>query len=163
MLVDMDDAQIQTLDSALFATLIQKASASPRLRVNHNFHHSMEENPHRFMNVMLRGTYVTPHRHWDPPKSESFLVLSGEIVFFTFDDSGQVTQSLVLGRDPIGVDIQPGVWHTLAVLSEHAVCFEVKPGPYVAANDKDFAPWAPREGSPEAAQYLASLLVAFDR
>jgi cupin fold WbuC family metalloprotein len=85
-------------------------------------------------------------------------VLSGEIAFFTFDDSGQITSVQALGRDPIGIDIQPGVWHTLAVLSEHAICFEVKPGPYSVTNDKDFATWAPREGDPRASEYLSDLI-----
>jgi cupin fold WbuC family metalloprotein len=51
----------------------------------------MEDNPHRFRNVMIQGTYIAPHRHRDPPKSESFLVLEGELAFFTFDDAGQIT------------------------------------------------------------------------
>ncbi len=149
---------LQFLTSALFEDLLERARHSPRLRTNHNFHRSMEENPHRFLNVMLRGTYIAPHRHLDPPKSESFLILSGAVAFFTFDDHGQVTTVDVLGRDPVGIDIQPGVWHTMAVLSDHAICFEVKPGPYAAADDKDFAGWAPREGQPGVAEYLNSLL-----
>ena len=28
----------------------------------------MEDNPHRFLNVMVRGTYIIPHRHCDPPQ-----------------------------------------------------------------------------------------------
>ena len=52
---------------------------------------------------------------------------------------------------------------TIAMLSEHVVCFEVKPGPYSAANDKDFAPWAPREGDPEAGAYLEGLVGRFVR
>jgi cupin fold WbuC family metalloprotein len=154
----MTSPDIQVLDSALFSELVERAERSPRRRTNHNFHRTMEENPHRFLNVMLRGTYVTPHRHLDPPKSESFLVLSGEMAFFAFDDNGSIIRQVLLGRDPVGVDIQPGVWHTLVVLSEQAVCFEVKPGPYSAANDKDFAPWAPRESDPGAAVYLAALV-----
>jgi cupin fold WbuC family metalloprotein len=149
---------VQLLDAALFASLIERARRSPRLRTNHNFHAGMEDNPHRFLNVMVRGTYIPPHRHRDPPKSESFLVLEGELAFFAFDDAGRITETRVLGRDPMGVDIQPGVWHTIAVLSPHVVCFEVKPGPYSAANDKDFAPWAPREGDPAAGAYLERLL-----
>jgi cupin fold WbuC family metalloprotein len=144
----------------LFRQLIERARQSPRLRINHNFHATMEENPHRFLNVMLRGTYVTPHRHLDPPKAESFLVLEGEIAFFTFDDEGAIASKHILGRDAIGIDIDPGIWHTLAVLSDEAVCYEVKPGPYTAANDKDFAPWAPREGDPDAAAYLERLLAS---
>jgi cupin fold WbuC family metalloprotein len=150
--------RIQTLGRGLFRELIGRAGESPRRRTNYNFHGAMEENPHRFLNVMLRGTYVTPHRHLDPPKAESFLVLEGEAAFFVFDDAGAVTRTHILGRECVGIDIGPGIWHSLAVLTDHAVCFEVKPGPYSAANDKDFAPWAPREGDPAAAEYLERLL-----
>ena len=106
---------------------------------------------------MIQGTFIAPHRHRDPPKSESFLVLEGELAFFTFDDAGQVTNTLILGRDALGVGIQPGVWHSMPVLTDHVVCFEVKPGPYSAARDKGFAPWAPREGDPTAGAYLDML------
>ena len=58
----------------------------------------------------------------------------------------------------LGIDIAPGVWHTIAVLTPHAVCYEVKPGPYSAANDKDFAPWAPREGDRGVEEYLDHLI-----
>ncbi len=150
---------MQLLQDSLFESLLSRARQSPRRRVNYNFHSSMAENPHRFLNVMLRGTYIAPHRHLDPPKSESFLVLRGELAFFVFNDAGAVTSVTRLGSDPIGIDIGPGVWHSLAVLSEEAICFEVKPGPYSAANDKDFASWAPPEGDPLAQDYLASLLV----
>jgi cupin fold WbuC family metalloprotein len=118
----------------------------------------MEENPHRFLNVMIQGTYIAPHRHRDPPKAESFIVLEGELAFFTFDDAGQITSTLILGSVAFGVDIQPGVWHSMAVLTPHVICFEVKPGPYSAATDKDFAPWAPREGDAGTGAYLDGLV-----
>jgi cupin fold WbuC family metalloprotein len=156
----MNDARIQLLDTALFPALVERARRSPRLRTNHNFHGGMEENPHRFLNVMARGTYIAPHRHLDPPKTESFLILEGEVAFFTFEDSGTIAGAHILGRGIIGIDVGAGVWHSLAVLSPHAVCYEVKPGPYSQANDKDFAPWAPREGDPAAADYLARLEAA---
>jgi len=107
---------------------------------------------------MVKGTYIAPHRHLDPPKAESFLVLEGEVAFFIFDDAGRVVRTELVGGDPVGIDLPPGVWHTLTPLSAHAVCYEVKPGPYSAANDKDFAPWAPREGEPGVAAYLENLL-----
>jgi cupin fold WbuC family metalloprotein len=149
---------VQLVDTALIRSLIERARQSPRLRTNHNFHASMDENPHRFLNVLIRGTYIAPHRHISPPKSESFLVIEGELAFFTFEDSGKIGSVHVLGRDTIGIDVRPGVWHTTAVLTPHAVCFEVKPGPYSVTNDKDFAPWAPREGEPGVAAYLDGLL-----
>ena len=149
---------IQLLDSSLFSSLVERARQSPRLRVNHNFHARMEDNPHRFLNVMIRRTYIAPHRHLDPPKAEAFLVLEGEIAFFTFDETGRIASTHVLGRDVMGVDIGPGVWHTMTPLTPHAVCFEVKPGPYSASNDKEFAPWAPREGDPGVQAYLEFLI-----
>ena len=156
----MQDSPVRRLDAALFQELIARARQSARLRVNYNFHSGMEDNPHRFLNVMIQGTYVAPHRHRDPPKSESFVILEGEAAFFTFDDAGRIEEIHRLGRDAVGVDVKPGLWHTLAVLSPHVVCYEVKPGPYLQANDKEFAPWAPREGDPDAARYLEELVRA---
>jgi cupin fold WbuC family metalloprotein len=150
---------VHWLTPELLAEALERARRSPRLRTNYNLHSSPEENPHRFFNVMLRGTYVTPHRHADPPKSETFLVLEGRMAFFVFDDAGEIASCEVMaagGR--FGVDVAPGLWHSMAVLSEHAVCFEVKPGPWAPASDKEFAPWAPREGAPGAEEYLARLL-----
>lgn len=159
----MQNPRIQLLDSQLLHSLIDRARQSPRLRTNHNFHSSLEDNPHRFLNVMIRGTYIPPHRHRNPPKSESFLVLDGQLAFFTFEETGQISSTYLLGRDAVGIDLEPGVWHTMAVITPHAVCYEVKPGPYSPTEDKEFAPWAPSEDDPGAPQYLESLLSGIDR
>lgn len=152
--------EVQLMTGELFERVLEQARQSPRRRMNFNFHSTDEENPSRLLNIMLRGTYIRPHRHLDPPKAESFVVLQGRIVVLTFDDAGEVTGRHVLGAgvSAVGIDIAAGVWHSAAVLSPHAVCFEVKPGPYVPANDKAFAPWAPREGDPASAEYLESLV-----
>jgi dTDP-4-dehydrorhamnose 3,5-epimerase-like enzyme len=57
------------------------------------------------------------------------------------------------------VEIPTGTWHNLAVLSEEAVLYEVIDGSFDPMTHKRFAPWAPSEGEPEAAQaYLRDLL-----
>lgn len=151
--------RVQLIDQALLERTLHEALTAPRLRKNHNFHAHAEQNPHRFLNALARGTYCCPHRHLNPPKSESFLALRGEIAFFLFDDDGAIQRAHVLGRDGLlGVDIAPGVWHSIAVLTDTAVCYEVKPGPWDPGTDKDFATWAPREGEPRASAYLESLL-----
>jgi len=161
---DRDDGGIQLIDRALLDRVRREAEGSPRLRKNYNFHQTFDENPNRLLNVLVRGTYICPHRHLDPPKAESFLMLEGVVAFFIFDDTGQVTARYELGMDAArpdlapGIDLAPGVWHTLAALTPHATCYEAKPGPYVPASDKDFAPWAPREGEPGAGAYLERLL-----
>ena len=159
----MSDRRVQVMSTALFERVLGEARGSPRRRMNFNLHSSLEENPSRLLNVLLRGAYIRPHRHSDPPKAESFVVLEGRIAILIFDDAGRVEQRFALGRGDagMGVDIAPGVWHTATALSEHAVCFEVKPGPYVQAADKEFAPWAPPEGDPRCAEYLEALLCDF--
>lgn len=158
----MSDESIQLIHGKLFEAVAAKAAVSSRRRMNHNFHASATDNPHRFLNVLLRETYVRPHRHLDPPKAETFLVLEGAAAVVLFDDSGKVTDRHELGRMSAnghlwGIDIAPGVWHTLFSLTDRAVCFEVKPGPWDPTTDKDFACWAPKEDSPAQAGYLQRL------
>ncbi len=149
-------ADVQLLTIALFDDLAGKAAASQRRRMNFNFHSGPEDNPHRFLNALLRGTYVRPHRHVTPPKSEAFLALTGRAGIVCFDDDGAVTGRYTLDAagEIRGVDLAPGVWHTVLALSDVSICYEVKPGPWVPASDKDFAAWAPAEGTPESAQLL---------
>lgn len=153
---------IQVIDQDLFNAVSAKAEASPRKRMNHNFHSSAQDNPHRFLNVLLHGTYIRPHRHLEPPKAEAFLVLEGIADVITFDESGAVTNRYRLGETANGtkqwgVDIAPGIWHTVVAVSERVVCYEVKPGPWEPSSDKEFAIWAPKEGEPEAATLLERL------
>jgi cupin fold WbuC family metalloprotein len=84
----------------------------------------------------------------------------------TFDDAGKPAEVALLSDDPEAdgnaarqVEIPPGAWHTLAVLSEEAVLYEVIDGYFDPATHKRFAPWAPSEADAEGAQaYLAGLI-----
>jgi cupin fold WbuC family metalloprotein len=154
---------MQLIDDRIISQTLEAARQSPRRRMNHNFHSGPEDNPHRFLNVILQGSYVAPHRHLRPPKAESFLVLEGCLLLICFEDDGMVCSRHFLGNAPPstarGIDLEPGVWHTLTAVTPHAVCYEVKPGPWDPATDKEFAPWAPREGDPRAEEYLRGLLL----
>jgi cupin fold WbuC family metalloprotein len=155
--------EVKLISESLFNEVADLAAVSPRRRMNHNFHSGPIDNPHRFLNVLLRGTYVRPHRHLDPPKAESFLVLEGSADVILFDDAGSITARYRLGAESSegrlwGVDLLPGVWHTIAPRTDRVVCFEVKPGPWEPASDKEFAAWAPAEEDPSAAAYSQALL-----
>jgi cupin fold WbuC family metalloprotein len=156
-------ADVRLISEALFDTVSSEAALSPRRRMNHNFHADAADNPHRFLNILLSGTYIRPHRHLEPPKSESFLVLEGRADVVTFDDAGHILARYRLGAATEegrlwGVDLSPGVWHTIVARTRRVVCFEVKPGPWLPSSDKEFAPWAPAEGESGVSAYLASLL-----
>jgi len=150
------EKKVQLINEELWSTLIRKAEESPRRRTNFNFHSSDSDLFHRFLNVILEGSYIAPHRHITPPKAEHFLVLKGEIAFFIFEEDGQVRE-LYRVSEGQGIDIPEGFWHSLVVLRGPAVCFEAKPGPYHPVSDKHFSPWAPLEGEEGAKEYLEKL------
>ena len=151
---------VQVISRSLIDTVAQAASGSARRRMNHNFHSGPADNPHRFLNVLLKGTYIRPHKHSNPAKAETFIALEGRAVIFIFDEWGAVTQRYDIGADCelLGVDIAPGTWHTVVALTQRVVCFEVKPGPWEPSSDKEFASWAPPEGDPKCADFISKLL-----
>ena len=138
---------------------IEASHHSPRKRIILPFHKNTESSLHRMINAIQPYSYIQPHRHLHPPKAESVIVLQGAILSFVFDLSGAVeeTQVLAAGSVNLGIDSEPGVFHTFLALQENTALFEVKPGPYEPNSDKDFALWAPPENSPEADDYMVYL------
>src|ERR1039458_7516361 len=92
-------SEVKLLTGALFEKLAGLASASPRRRMNYNFHALPADNAHRFLNVLFRGAYIRPHRHVTPPKSETLLVLEGIADALLFDDRGSIAARYPLGAD----------------------------------------------------------------
>lgn len=153
------------VDAALVGQKARDAAANPRGREIHRFHADDGATLQRMLNALQPGTYVRPHRHLTPPKAEAFVVLTGMLGFIAFDDEGRFGREdcLVLdrARETYAVDVVPGTWHAIVALVPDTVVFEVKPGPYGPGADKDFAAFAPAEGAPEAAAYLAALEARF--
>ena len=141
------------------ASLEQALDASrhgARRRANSNVHPTLDDPVQRMLNVFQPGSYVRPHRH-GPERFELFIRLAGEAVAMIFDEGGHPAEWAVLTHGgEWAVEVPGGAWHTVFALAPDAVLFEVKPGPYRPLVEKDFAPWAPREGTPEAADALRS-------
>ena len=149
------------IDKSLIESKAKHARTNERLREIHNFHSSDEGTLHRMLNAFQPKSYVIPHRHLEDPKEEAIIILKGSIGCVCFNEDGSIIEDSICylsqGTDAIGYDIRAGVWHTFFALEEDTVIFEVKSGPYTKATDKDFAPWAPKDDSPEALAYLAQL------
>lgn len=132
---------------------------SERKRIILPFHKSDDALLHRMFNAMQPGTYVQPHRHLHTQKSEIFLVLRGALDFLVFDDVGSIRSAVHLraGGSEFGIDLAPGDFHSFLVRERDTLVYEVKQGPYTAADDKDFASWAPAEGDAGVADYVREL------
>lgn len=119
------------IDELLLNSVSAKAKESPRLRMNYNFHQSLDDKCHRFLNAVEPGTEVPVHRH--PTKDESFVILRGKVKVLTYNNDGSVMESVVLCPDEgkYGVDIPKNVWHNLEAIEPNSVIFECKEGPFV--------------------------------
>ena len=150
---------IRLIDAALLDEVSAEARTAPRGRKNRNFHPRDDYPAHRLLNAIEPGSYIAPHRHLDPAKDETMVVLRGALGLVVFDDDGTVarTQKVGAGDAAIGVDIPHGTWHTVFALEPGTVFLEAKSGPYLPLADGERAPWAPAENAAEAASYLAGL------
>lgn len=148
--------QPRIIDAALLDEVSAAARNSLRRRRNRNFHPDDQAVCHRLLNAIEPDSYIPPHRHNDPAKSESIIVLRGRLGALFFDDGGEVTDRAVLepGGAAAGINVPAGAYHTVLALAPGTVFFEAKAGPYVPVAPDEKAPWAPEEGETGANGYL---------
>ena len=122
---------MKVIDKSLLDAVSAEARQSARLRMNYNFHRSLDEKCYRFLNAMEVGTVVPIHHH--VTKDETFIVLRGRVRVNIYNDQGEVTESaeLSVAEGRYGVDIPRNTWHAVECLEPGSVIFEVKEGPFV--------------------------------
>lgn len=147
-------SQIKVIDTQLLDATTAKAKLSPRLRMNYNFHADPNDPVNRLLNAMETGSYFPPHRHCNPDKDEIVLLLRGKVAILIFDDTGQVTEKVILEPQQgcYGAEIPAGVWHGLLVLASGSVVYEIKHGPYAPISAENVAPWAPDAADTQATE-----------
>ncbi|NBC82133.1 MAG: cupin fold metalloprotein, WbuC family [Bacteroidetes bacterium] len=149
------------ITDTLIGEISAQAQASPRKRMNYNFHEHYSDTLQRMINAMEPGTYVQPHKHEAPDKREAFVVLTGKVVVVEFDPEGNITDHIVLSsiNGALGVEIAAKTYHMVIALEPGSAVYELKDGPYTPVDDKNFAPWAPAEGEAGCEAYLHSILI----
>jgi len=148
---------MKIINRQLLDEITAAARENPRLRQNWNIHPADDFPAHRLLNAMEPASYIRPHRHLDPLKDETFMIVRGRLGIVVFDDNGGVTEKLLLDAEGenLGADIPSGVFHTAVSLREGTIFFEAKAGPYIPLKEAEKAPWAPEEGVAAAAYLLA--------
>lgn len=150
---------MKIIDAATVAAMSADAAQAPRRRTHATLHDELSDPIQRVVIALQPGTYVRPHRHaahvW-----ELFAVLEGALAVLIFSADGRVEQRVELHAGGARmVQVPPGMWHSIVCLAPDTLAFEVKPGPYRALSDKDFAAWAPAEteaGAAEMERWLAA-------
>jgi cupin fold WbuC family metalloprotein len=125
------------IDEKLLDSVTSKAKEGDRLRMNYNFHESLDAKAQRLLNALEPGTVLPIHRHQHT--AETYIVLRGVIKVLFYDDDRVLTDEFMV--DPLngvyGVHIPKGQWHTLEVLESGTTIFEVKDGPYTPLGEGD--------------------------
>lgn len=121
---------MKIINESLLTQLADEAKKSPRLRKNYNFHQSLQDKCHRFLNALEPGTEIPVHHH--PTKDETFVILKGKVRVSTYDDDGELIETSVISQENgiYGVDIPKNVWHGVECL-EPSILLECKEGPFV--------------------------------
>jgi len=162
---------VKIFSPKLIDSLILKADKSPRLRMHQNIHQSYSEPCQRLFNAIGEGSYIRPHRHLLDPKIETLIAIKGKFALIEFDDIGNILSIIRFGTEKyyqdqvisVGVEISSTIWHTVIAEMSDSVLLEIKPGPFIEYSAKEFASWAPQEGSVEANHYLLHLKSEINR
>ncbi len=128
---------MELIDQNLLNKVSDEAKGNVRLRMNYNFHTSLDAPSQRLLNAMQPGTVLPIHRHRHI--AETYVVLRGSVRVLFYNDQGEVTETAVLNPLNVayGVNIPLGQWHTVEVLEPDTVIFETKDGPYAPLVDED--------------------------
>lgn len=122
--------KLKIVDDTLIGNVVRQAQASPRLRMNYNFHEDLGDKCQRLLNALEPGTVMPIHHH---KVDEMWMVLKGKLRLTIHDDSGAVVESHILcpAEGQYGVNIPANTWRSLECLESGTVIFEVKEGPYI--------------------------------
>jgi cupin fold WbuC family metalloprotein len=145
------------INTGLLDRVSLQAKDSPRLRMNYNLHPELSDPVQRLLNAIEPWAYIRPHKH--ASKEECFVLLRGSVLAVVFNNDGSVRDYCVLDMDTgfLAIEFEEDSFHMVTSLETGSVVFEVKEGPYIPHTEETCAPWAPKEGSPEGREFLATL------
>jgi cupin fold WbuC family metalloprotein len=145
------------ITTELIDKVVEQARTSPRLRMNYNFHPELSDPVQRLLNALEPWTYIRPHKHFT--KEESFVLLRGTVLAVNFNDDGTIRDHAILNAASgiLGIEFEENCFHMLTSLETGSAVFEIKEGPFVPHTEGSSAPWSPKEGTPEAKEFLANV------
>lgn len=128
---------MKIIDKCLLDSVSSDAKESRRLRMNYNFHDSLDAPCQRLLNALEPGTVVPIHRH--KHTSETYILLRGKLKMMFYNDKKEVIDESILSIEVgnYGIHIPAGVWHSMDVLASGTVIFETKDGPYMPVQECD--------------------------
>ena len=122
----------------------------------------LHDNPNNILQEMIicrtRGDYMRPHKHHNMP--ETHTIIEGRELVVLFSDDGEIIDHFVLDRENgyVSYRINGEIFHMTLSLSETALDYETKPGPFDPYNNI-FAQWSPDESDTKEARAFCNRIL----
>jgi cupin fold WbuC family metalloprotein len=107
---------MKLITAEVIESLLARAAATARKRINLNLHDDYADPINRFVNAGLCGTYVRPHRH-RLGKWEIASVLQGNVDIIIFSPDGKIESRTSLSMDGTRLAEIPGAAPAAVVLA----------------------------------------------
>lgn len=111
---------------------------------NHRYRFCMHDTPNNILQEMFivrtKDEYFRPDKHFGIP--ETHLLLKGEEAIVLFKDSGEIDDIVFFNNSIVAYRINKPVYHTMVALTDAAVDYEVRPGPFLPEMC-EYPEWAP--------------------
>ena len=143
------ESPVKVVSRSSFSGLLDKAKAHPRKRKMTDLTMNPEKNSLQILvNTWTEGSYSPVHMH--PAYSEAFVILDGELAFFTFTTDGAATCHILSADKTPAIIVEAGQFHAMTAAPAslgyrgHAVVFENSGHVYdPKTSSKALAPFAP--------------------
>lgn len=158
-LMDAKFIQKQTfsLDSQAIEEVKTRAFETSTQRFRLCLHKNIKQQTHEMLIGFTQNSYMPPHRH-PKEKSESYLVLEGNMDVYIFDDNGLPIKRYSLSPQTTGNDflfrLNGNVWHMPVCTSTVVVYLETYSGPFKKNVDVEFPSWAPLEKNKKSLEFI---------
>jgi cupin fold WbuC family metalloprotein len=105
-------------------------------------HTSPDSEQHDMIILGRKEAYCRPHKHTHV--GETFHMIEGEMGVFSFDDDGNVYDSVFLQRSDV-YRVAKGSYHAVLPISDYVIFHENRKGPFLGDNDSIFPDWSPEK------------------
>ena len=162
--VDFSQQDVVIIQNSQLEQFIeQSASNTDNAKYRFCMHDTPDNKLQEMFIVRKKGDYCRPDRHADIP--ETHIIMRGKEAVVLFDEDGKIINIIFLD-DKEGVlayRINASIYHMTVTLSDWAVDYETKLGPFTNELN-EFPEWAPKnEETDKIEKYMKYILQEIER
>lgn len=140
-MVSFNQSSVVQVNGALIEEFKKRARENGIGRYRFCLQHSPKDKLHEMYIVRGKDDYMRPDKHLHT--TESHTIVDGAMLVILFEDDGKIKKVFELSKEQwLTYRIDTDIYHMQLPLTEQAVCYEVKNGPFTEESNI-FPEWAP--------------------